>query len=77
MSKQNIYGDSFKPATEPKSKDEILEALQVRKVERERTRKLGLMLREERGKNQTLQSRITRLEDENRRLKEALANKVR
>ena len=71
MSKKTIYGKSFDEA-EIGDKSAVLEALQVRKAERDRVKQLGQALREERTTTQDLRRQLRRLEEENRRLQEII-----
>jgi cell shape-determining protein MreC len=75
VSRKTIYGESY--TTESVDKSELLEAFKVRKEIIERAKRAGVLLKEEQTRSQTLQSRINRLEEENRRLKESLAKRSR
>lgn len=78
MSKSEIYGKSYDENRPKKDVKEVLEALQDRqKAKWERTRELGRMLKEERARNQELQRRVNRLEEEKRKLANALARSHR
>jgi hypothetical protein len=65
MSKKDIYATSY--TVEPKAKNNVLEALQLRNEEKERLKKLGQLLKKEQEKNTVLQRKINRLEDDKRR----------
>lgn len=75
MNKKLVYGDSY--TMQPTDKKEILKDLEERKSEVSRSKKLGVLLREEKTKGQELQRRVNRLEEENRRLREVLTQRSR
>jgi cell shape-determining protein MreC len=72
--KQNIYAASY--TMKPKDNTKSLEELREWKAKSER-QKLGILLREEKSKGKKLQQKINRLNEENRRLREAIALKAR
>ena len=72
--KQNIYAKSY--TMKPNDNTKSLEELREWKSKTER-RKIGLLLQEEKKKSKGLQQKINRLNEENRRLREAIALKAR
>jgi cell shape-determining protein MreC len=75
VNKKLVYGESY--TVKPTEKKEILKDLKERKSEVSRSKKLGVLLREEKTRSQELQRRVNRLEEENRRLRETLAKRSR
>lgn len=75
--KKSIYGESFEKPIDHEAKKELLEELRSKKAQADRNTQLTRLLREERQKSQSLQSRVNRLEEENQRLRQAAARRVR
>ena len=75
MNKKLVYGESY--IMQPTDKREILKDLAERKSEVSRSKKLGILLREEKTRSQELQRKVNRLEEENRRLRETLTKRSR
>ena len=75
MNKKLVYGDSY--TMQPTDKKEILKDLGERKSEVSRSKKLGVLLKEEKTRSQELQRKVNRLEEENRRLREVLTQRSR
>jgi len=73
--KKNIYAESY--GNEPKDNSKVLEAIQTHKMDLDRIRKLGNLLKEEKSRNQELQRRINRLEEDKTRLAAVVAKSHR
>ena len=74
--KKDIYAGSYEVVPDQNKINANIEKIRQRKTMSER-RKIGLLLKEEKSKSVKLQMRNRHLEEENRRLKEAIALNAR